>query len=292
MIESLHLTDYVRLLGEQAISRTLLQVSKFLQVERKGDQYIPQIQEHLHNGTVIVPFNHPSLVDPMIVIHLLREHFDLETQRFVFLTAQKFIDGRMGAHAPPLIRYMENKYGIKFVTLIQHNDTLYNPDEKRRHNRSQLKMLRDLCIHEPQGLLIAMAPEGTRSVAMNKAQSGFDFLVRSAGEKGMIAPIALQGTNRIHAKGDKTRINLFAQATVEFLQPQLVPDLMQEVENYHCSGFEDMPIVDAVMYRIAQTVPFEHRGAYATYPPMVKGSPFILQTEALSSDLILGSDNL
>lgn len=279
MIESPQLNRYVKKMTELTISKSLWEISKGFHIEKKGNEYIPCIQEHMQNGTVIVPFNHPSLVDPMIVIHQLLENFDLEIQNFIFLASMKFFDGRMGPIASPLIEYMK-QYGVKLEPVIQPNDSNYTERQRRDHNTPVFRKLKKLCQTDPEGLLIGIAPGGTRTVEMNRAQGGFDFLVKSADMHGLVAPIALHNTHHIHTKDQPWyRTNLLAKVSAEFLPPIYGPNLVGELANYHSNGYKEMTMGDAVMYRIAQAVSTTHRGVYSTYPPMEETSQFIMQSK-------------
>jgi len=271
MVEGPHFGDHFKNtlhgLGDNILGRTLWEFSKVFRVEQRGQEYIPQLQEHLQKGALIVPFTHPSVIDPMLVIHLMMEHFDLETRRFLMLTGKKFFDGRMGPHALPLINFMRKRFGIEFVPIIQSNDNFYSDEERFEFNTHQLKDLRNILICKPGGLLVALAPQGTRSPEMRRGQKGFDFLIRSNPETTMIAPLALLATEDIHRKGDNLHLNFGARVTGQFLEPIQATKLIA-LANFDRSRQLRLTIADEVMYQFAQVVSPENRGVYSTYPPL------------------------
>ena len=271
MVEAPHFGDYFKNtlhgLSDNILGRTLWELSKVFHVEQRGQEYIPKLQEHLQNGALIVPFTHPSVVDPMLVIHLMMEYFDLETQRFLMLTGKKFLDGRMGPHAVPLINFMQNRYGIEFVPIVQSNDDFYTELARAEFNGKQLKYLRETMTCEPKGLLIGLAPQGTRSPEMLRGQKGFDFLIRSNPESCMIAPLALHGTENIHRKGDNLQLNFGAQVTAQFLAPIKATELIELAKSDRSRQLR-LTMADQVMYRFAQVIPPENRGVYSVYPPL------------------------
>jgi 1-acyl-sn-glycerol-3-phosphate acyltransferase len=234
---------------------------------RMSEQDISKLLEaynHLaKNGSLIVVFNHISVVDPVIVATLLHNYCSDKIQRMVLPTSQKFYDGRMG-FVGPLYRTLAHKLNVALPPVIQSGDDRYSKQERSSVINSTLVVMAE-CVQAAGGVL-ALAPEGTRSrtASLLPAKGGIDrlFSESSVQEQCAILPIALVGAEKAFPVEPAWKINPFTRISVRVGELMSYEEARSGAQHF---GFVNNLVSNMALVRVAQLLPPQYQGNYAQY---------------------------
>jgi len=221
-----------------------------------GTEHEEVVERQLRSGSVLVPFNHRSIIDPLVVMRELRRIGGSSIQRFVLPATMKFFDGRMGQTAFQVMHYVAQKYGVVLLPIIQHYDTAYSDEEKFSNHRGVIETILEAL--QGEGNVVALSPEGTRSptAQLLPAQKGIDLFMKRI-PQSMVFPVALEGTEKIVGPEYKS-VNPFHRATVTYVDPMLSGEIGEYSRNLRINSR------DAVMLQIAANLPPQDRGYYGS----------------------------
>lgn len=225
------------------------------------------IREHLQLGSIMVPFNHLSTIDPPIIYRILNSKLESDMERFLIPASSKFFDGRMGLYGP-ILQYLQRKTKIKAFPVVQESDA--NPTmEKGVNTKALIPLLRSL--GSPKTVL-ALSPEGTRSREgqMINAQHGLGFLIKRCIKKNkpvLVLPIGIAGSEGV-IKPDSMKFNPFHKIAIFLGRPLSLTDLSQQRKKFLSRNKDDKTaFTDIVMLHIAQLLSQsghpEYRGYYS-----------------------------
>ncbi len=229
-------------------------VDHSIRLERYGTDSHDILMDQLKSGSVIVPFNHRSIIDPLVVMRELRGMGGGSLTRLVLPATMKFFDGRMGYTAANLMHYVAKKYNAELLPIIQHYDAAYSDEEKFANHRGVIETI--LAALEEKGSVIALSPEGTRSPTSQllPAQKGIDLFMRKSPDS-LVLPVALVGTERIVGH-EYNSVNPFHRATITYGFPMKAGEINDFSRNIQ------IPSRDFVMLQIAAQLPQCDRGCY------------------------------
>jgi 1-acyl-sn-glycerol-3-phosphate acyltransferase len=110
-----------------------------------------------------------------------------------------------------------------------------------------------------QGSAVVLFPEGHRSetARLLRAEPGAGFVARRSGAP--VVPMAITGTQ--HVLGRHAIIPRRAEVAMTFGEPFQLPD-----RNHDGSQMDHQQSADYLMAKIAQLLPLENQGAYASSP--------------------------
>lgn len=225
-----------------------------IRVDRYGTACQKVLVEHLNSGSVLVPFNHRSIIDPLVVMRELRNMGGPAVKRFVLPATMKFFDGRMGNTAFHVMNYVSQKYDVELLPIIQHYDEAYSDEEKFVNYRDVIEKILDAL--QEEGNVIALSPEGTRSstAQLLPAQKGIDLFMRRV-PQSMVLPVAIEGTEQIVGHNYRS-VNPLHNTTVTYTEPMLAGEVNDFSRNLRINSR------DVVMLKIAQQLPYSERGYY------------------------------
>lgn len=214
----------------------------------------------LYEHSLIVPFNHPSVFDPIAVARELRTSFP-DVPRILLPATQKFYDGRMGKPAKAGMDYFAKAYDLELIPVIQHYDDNYSDAEK---GTSYTKLFRAAFeVLKTSGNIFMVAPEGTRSTEgqMGQAQSGIGRLMQRFPDS-IVCPISVYGTEEVMYEKErgtnKFLFNPLKSGNLVYGTPMRSEDML-------CVAAEmDMSPQDMVMYQLAEQLPERYRGNYGS----------------------------
>ena len=190
---------------------------------------------HLHgtsnvpaSGPVLIVSNHFGAVDPAIIGAWTPRPVWFMAKAELFTGAFAWL--MRAYHAFPVVRH--------------------SPD------RTALRRAFDLL---KQGSAVVLFPEGHRSetARLLRAEPGAGFVARRSGAP--LVPIAITGTQNV--LGRHTIIPRRAEVAMRFGEPFQLPD-----RNHDGSQMDHQQSADYLMAKIAQLLPFENQGAYASSP--------------------------
>ncbi|QQS44324.1 1-acyl-sn-glycerol-3-phosphate acyltransferase [Candidatus Roizmanbacteria bacterium] len=229
-------------------------VDHSIRLERYGDDCQTVFLDQLRSGSVIVPFNHRSIIDPLVVMREMRRMGGSSITKLVLPATMKFFDGRMGGTAAKLMHYVAKKYNAELLPIIQHYDTEYSDEEKFANHRGVIETI--LGALGEQGSVVALSPEGTRSptAQLLPAQKGIDLFMKKSPDS-LVIPISLEGTEKIVGHEYKT-VNPFHKAAITFGFPMSAGEINDFSRN------AQIPSRDFVMLQIAAQLPQRDRGYY------------------------------
>ncbi len=228
------------------------------------EKYFANLNEHLKSGSLIVGFNHLSIVDPLIVYLLLERGLGDSMQRFVIPASSKFFDGRMGRISGSVLRYMQERKKIEAFPVVQASD-----DSATMDAVINLRALRPIlqALGQP-GAIIALSPEGTRSRTgqMIQAQPGAGLFISHCIKKEkntMFVPVGIIGSEGVN-KVDSKRFNLRHETGVVLGWPLELKYLLEQKQNLFPDESDDnKAMTDVAMLHIAQLLPEQYRGYYS-----------------------------
>lgn len=229
-------------------------VDHSIRLDRSGEEHASVIEKHLSTGSVIAPFNHRSIIDPLVVMRELSSLSGSSLRKIILPASMKFFDGRMGNTATQVMYYVAQKYGVELLPTIQHYDQSYTDDEKLANYRQVIGSILG-SLKEP-GTVVALSPEGTRSptAQLLPAQKGLDLFMKRA-PQSLVLPIALEGTENIVGSEYRT-VHPWHRAAVSLGAPMRAEEIIE-----YSRQLQIQPR-DAVMLHIAANLPQEDRGYY------------------------------
>ncbi len=229
-------------------------VDHSIRCDRYGTDCQERFVEHLQIGSVLAPFNHRSIIDPLVVMKEMKRMGGPYLRRLVLPATMKFFDGRMGGTAEQVMHYVAQKYDVELLPIIQHYDQAYTDEEKLINYRHVIDTI--LGALRECGSVVALSPEGTRSekAQLLPAQKGIDLFMRRSPES-LVLPIALEGTEKIVGHEYKS-VNPFHKASVAFGHPMKAGEINDFSRNVKISSR------DFVMLQIAAQLPYCDRGYY------------------------------
>jgi len=180
------------------------------------------------SGPVLIVSNHVGAVDPAIIGAWTPRPVWFMAKAELFTGAFAWL--MRAYHAFPVVRH--------------------SPD------RTALRRAFDLL---KQGSAVVLFPEGHRSetARLLRAEPGAGFVARRSGAP--LVPIAITGTQ--HVLGRHTIIPRRAEVAMTFGEPFQLPD-----RNRDGSQMDHQQSADYLMTKIAQLLPLENQGEYASSP--------------------------
>ena len=180
------------------------------------------------SGPVLIVSNHVGAVDPAIIGAWTPRPVWFMAKAELFTGAFAWL--MRAYHAFPVVRH--------------------SPD------RTALRRAFDLL---KQGSAVVLFPEGHRSETAHllRAEPGAGFVARRSGAP--LVPIAITGTQ--HVLGRHTIIPRRAEVAMTFGEPFQLPD-----RNRDGSQMDHQQSADYLMTKIAQLLPLENQGEYASSP--------------------------
>lgn len=145
-----------------------------LESQDRSEQNLSLVNDHLKEGSVVVYFNHVSLVDPPALIAYLFGHLD-NMQNIIVPTSRRHHDIKQKPYFDGLAIQMATLINVEVLPVVQRKDYhLYSANEQVRLARKFLSRSKEV-LGKPGGVLV-IAPEGTRSQSgqLQKAESGFE----------------------------------------------------------------------------------------------------------------------
>lgn len=222
----------------------------------EGEENFIQTRKHLSEGSLILYFNHCSIVDPGLLIEILEKNIRSEIKDLVVPGSQKHLDPKRGDLGPIdswVMQGFAHKKNFLLFPVVQFYDVkTYPPDEVTKINMKFIR--RALKALQSPGGVIFIAPEGTRNQKDNrllKAQRGIGRFLEH-GKNTVAQPIALIGSGLPRSAVIRPRV---------VVGPIYTPKQVREVaEEKSLETLED-----AMMVLLAQLLPPEYRGVYAQY---------------------------
>ena len=211
------------------------------------ERRLQTLNDHLsRGGTALVPFNHPGTLDPVIVIRVLREWAGIPNP-IVFPASQKFTSGRMGPLAQAAYARIQEEMNVEFVPLAQKND----PEALK--SIAGLRRLLAACT-EP-GTIIPIAIQGTRSPNYRDPLPPLHEINRYIGrlKEGLVVPMAIWGSEKIHTTGSGMRFNPFAVAGLRVCTPIASAELVARTQNSIVTPVD--LVFDEIIHTLDRTQP-------------------------------------
>ncbi|MDO8657428.1 MAG: 1-acyl-sn-glycerol-3-phosphate acyltransferase [Candidatus Levybacteria bacterium] len=223
-------------------------------VETKGLENVPEIKEHLKNGTAILYFNHSSLFDPGMILRTIHEHFG-DLKKVGFFTSQRHLDETNGFFSKIKSRSMTTPSitrGFELLPVVQDKDKNKYPDWEKINTASVNRAIEILT--EVPGGILAMAPTGTRSETLIEAKPGAIALLRKAKDKCIAVPVGVIGARQHwptpnHIYPIQARVVIGKKITYEEILAK--------------SRAEKIPAMGILMYELAEILPPSYQGFYA-----------------------------
>lgn len=258
----------------KAISSLMLKKHKYL-LTPESQQSLSLQRQHLHEGSIVIYFNHLTQDDPFLIGALAFRSFGgritgavapIGVKHIVQAREKKRLRQLLLTLTPPF-------FGIELPPAPQPYYTLENPPRELTPgamNRNLVKLGRKI-LGKPGGLFL-IAPEATRShdSKLQPAHSGIGHLHRY-GPAVRYAPWAVIPLEPIDREGGlgKVRLSIGAARTQEeILSAWKQNGYSQEVE-----------LKDILMYELAAHLPNAMRGVYAT-PPQIQ-EPLRVETSSV-----------
>jgi 1-acyl-sn-glycerol-3-phosphate acyltransferase len=136
-----------------------------------------------------------------------------------------------------------------------------------RPNHADIEALRSAVSNLREGRSVLIFPEGGRSRtgALVQAKKGVGLIAKKAGVP--VVPVALTGTERLMPVRERDMGSESvhrADLTVRFGRPFRIEELEAQVDPDAADPRQ--ALADAMMLRVAELLPHEYRGHYATWP--------------------------
>ena len=208
---------------KRRILRFLIRVIGFTLLA-KLDQ-VQGLQNVPAQGPAILMINHIAFIDPIVVLHVLKRNI-------VPLAKIEVYDY-------PIVGIFPRLWGVIPV---------HREEFDRRAVQSVLEVLR-------AGEIILIAPEATRSPALQQGKVGVAFIASRANVP--IIPVAIEGTPGFPAFRTSTRWK-GPGVTVKFGHPFQYRHLDQRPDRLQLRQ-----MTDEALYQLAKLLPVERRGYYA-----------------------------
>lgn len=241
-----------RFLGEAAC----LALEYGIRPEIEGEENFIQTKKHLSEGSLILYFNHCSIVDPGLLIEILEKNIRSEIKDWVVPGSQKHLDPKRGDLGPIdswVMQGFAHKKKFLLFPVVQFYDVeTYPLDEVTKINMKFIR--RALKALQSPGGVIFIAPEGTRNQKDNrllKAQRGVGRFLEH-GKNTVAQPIALIGSGLPRSVIRNPKVVIGPIYTLEQVRE------VAEEKALEALG-------DAMMVLLAQILPQEYRGVYAQY---------------------------
>ncbi len=240
------------------VAPVILWLANHLRVDIEGRDNLVVLREHLMSGSAMLPFNHPSLPDPLLVYRVIEEELGENVDRIVIPASEKFFDGRMGLIGGAVVSYLNKRTKVQAFPVTQ----FYAKDDGMSSAIRNMGVVRRMIgVLREKRTILTLSPEGTRSdkASMKKAEGGLSLLIRIAERRNinvMVGPIAIIGSEGINKKGSRV-FNLFHKVRVVVGTPMKVAELMEEAKRL------DIDVGDVVMLHLAELLPEEYRGYYS-----------------------------
>lgn len=242
------------------------------------------VRRHMSmNGSLVVFFNHESLIDPGVAMSLMQKSLGSLIHRQMWLASSKFF--------PHLYEPFADEIQKTFALEIEAHKREAMQDEAQfmhaiaHMNRAEMlpvvqshrigdgafKRLNVVEINlksldifaealRAGGTVGGISPEGTRSRdgLLAQAQAGMQhiFRDRDVAEKTMIVPLALTGTRDVHSVQYGWKSPL-APVTATFGSAFCYDDVLKDAKTY------DLLAKDVFMLRVGRLLPPEKLGYYA-----------------------------
>lgn len=216
----------------------------------EGEENFAPVNEHLKEGSLVIPINHRSMLEPAGVIKLIEDYLP-EATVCLFPASYKHLDPKRSPLEGRIAKGIAHVKNFKLLPVVQHydrgsypKDFIFGLDKKFAKEARQV-------LQTPGGIFV-IAPEGTRNpTGLQEAQSGVERLFRWS-EKALFQPIGFIETSESNL--------LLSKPMKAVVGPAYSPEAISEF-----AQSKNLEVKDALMVLLAQLLPQEYRGVYAQY---------------------------
>ena len=226
-----------------------------------GKENLAEAKEHLSEGSLLLYFNHPSIVDPGLLLRIIEQHLKNPFQGEVLaLTSQKHLDPRRGPATLLHCVIMKSgsvAKGFELLPVVQEYDQHSYPDFFRINRKSLLRAIRS--IREP-GTILMVAPEETRtkSGVLIEAKNGLETIFVGGKRNVWAMPLAITGAEKLKWLDPNNKSTITAGEPISYEETQLMRTKAQSF------GLE-LSTNDVLMLHLARLLPERYWGFYDKY---------------------------
>lgn len=214
----------------------------------QSEDNLSSVNDHLKEGSVVVYFNHVSLIDPPALIAYLFTHLE-NIQDVVVPTSRRHQDISQKPYLDSLAINVAPLFKVEILPVVQKKDQdIYSAEEQSRLLKNFLRRSREV-LGKPGGVMV-IAPEGTRSEdgQLQTAESGFEKFAKFGQVK--YVPVALIPEGKFNRDLWIGNLRFNVGEPYDIKAPSIPDSFSRE---------------DAAMVKLANLLPREMRGYYLSY---------------------------
>ncbi len=214
----------------------------------------------LNSKSLIIYFNHFSLLDPGVLLKSLQHHQKGRLDNVYVFTSRRHMDPSQGyalKFQSAIVNSVSKSEGFIPIEIIQKKDL----DKYKEATKYNFEMLRKAIeTLNTTGNIVLIAPEGERSRTggLQNADRTLELLLERSKNTALAYPVAMPHKSKIVPYFTTTRL-IYGASTFSYEQ------LKNEVADKRQQDGQNLTITDIMMIKLASLLPNKNRGCYARF---------------------------